>query len=92
MLTGGRATYLIRHRPTQKAGSSPWLRNTSKCRVQRLRGSYPGWVRYGSKPTDKDRTWAGIDIFHLDDDGKVIEHWDVLQVVPETSANGNTLF
>ncbi len=41
-------------------------------------------------PTSDD--YAGIDIFRLDADGKVVEHWDVLQIMPEQSANPNGMF
>ena len=43
-------------------------------------------------PTDQNKDWAGIDIFRLDAAGKVVEHWDVLQLVPQHTLNGNTMF
>ncbi|MEZ5777712.1 MAG: nuclear transport factor 2 family protein [Paracoccaceae bacterium] len=36
--------------------------------------------------------YAGIDIFRFDDKGKIVEHWDVLQVIIGQSANDNGLF
>jgi predicted SnoaL-like aldol condensation-catalyzing enzyme len=41
------------------------------------------------EPTD--RGMAVVDIFRIED-GKIAEHWDVIQEVPEFAANNNSMF
>lgn len=43
-------------------------------------------------PGDTNKDWAGIDIFRFDDNGKIVEHWDVLQVVPGEMRHANGMF
>jgi predicted SnoaL-like aldol condensation-catalyzing enzyme len=39
-----------------------------------------------------DHDYAGIDTLRLDEHGKIVEHWDVLQVIPDHSENDNGMF
>ncbi|WP_371380268.1 ester cyclase [Sporomusa aerivorans] len=43
------------------------------------------------KLNPQDRGQAAVDIFRVEN-GKIVEHWDVIQDIPEKSENGNAMF
>ncbi len=44
------------------------------------------------------QTWPGneeyvtMDFFRFNDNGKIIEHWDAIQLIPGETKNGNTMY
>lgn len=44
-----------------------------------------------SRTNPQDKGVAIVDIFRIKD-GKIVEHWDVIQEIPNEAANNNTMF
>lgn len=44
------------------------------------------------------QTWPGgdeyvtMDFFRFDENGKIVEHWDAMQQIPDKTENGNTMY
>jgi predicted SnoaL-like aldol condensation-catalyzing enzyme len=91
----------IQHNPIAPDGKEPAVEILGKA-LQAL----PGWtyefkhayvdgniaiVHSHVRMKADDRGMAVIDIFRFEK-GKIVEHWDVVQPIPEKSANNNTMF
>ena len=49
-------------------------------------------VHVHSQNTPDERGEAVMDVFRLDADGKIVEHWDVAQAIPEQTVSGHEMF
>ena len=39
-----------------------------------------------------DEEYVTMDFFRFDENGKIVEHWDSMLIIPEFTANGNTMY
>lgn len=91
----------IQHNPMVADGPQPFIDYFT-----RMQAEYPGkkivFVRAVAQgdlvALHTHQTWPGndeyvtMDFFRFDENGKIVEHWDAIQQVPDESANGNTMY
>ena len=91
----------IQHNPAVGDGTEPFI-----AYFERMATEYPDktieFVRSVSEGNlvalHTHQTWPGgdeyvtMDFFRFDDSGKIVEHWDSIQQIPETSANDNPMY
>lgn len=94
-------TKYIQHNPLVGDGKEPFIEYFEK-----MAKDYPNksieFVRSVAEGNivalHTHQVWPGndeyvtMDFFRFDDNGKIVEHWDSMQQIPETSANGNTMY
>ena len=74
---------------------APFLKENPQSRAEVKRVAADGdlvWVHVHSQNGEQDRGEAVVDIFRLNENGKIVEHWDVIQAVPEKTASGRSMF
>lgn len=91
----------IQHNPAVANGTQGFIDY-----FQRMRKEYPeksiAFVRCIAEgdlvALHTHQTWPGndeyvtMDFFRFDDNGKICEHWDAIQQIPEKSANPNKMY
>ncbi|MGF1736735.1 nuclear transport factor 2 family protein [Photobacterium satsumensis] len=91
----------IQHNPLVGNGKEPFI-----AYFERMQKEYPDkditFVRAIAEGNlvalHTHQTWPDnieyvtMDFFRFDEHGKIVEHWDALQEIPEETLNGNTMY
>lgn len=91
----------IQHNPLVGNGKKPFIEY-----FDRMQAEYPDksieFVRVIAEgdlvALHTHQIWPGgdeyvtMDFFRFDENGKIVEHWDAMQEIPETTLNGNTMY
>lgn len=91
----------IQHNPLVGDGTQPFIDY-----FNRMASEYPDKsIEFVRAVAEDDlvalhthQIWPGndqyvtMDFFRFDNNGKIVEHWDSMQQIPETSANNNTMY
>lgn len=91
----------IQHNPLVGDGKEPFIKYFEK-----MSSEYPDKsIEFIRTVAEGDlvalhthQTWPGgeeyvtMDFFRFDDKGKIVEHWDSMQSIPEKSAHNNTMY
>lgn len=94
-------TEYIQHNPLVGDGTQPFIDYFEK-----MANKYPNKsIEFVRSVAEGDlvalhtrQVWPGgdeyvtMDFFRFDENGKIVEHWDAMQQIPESSANGNTMY
>lgn len=89
------------HNPQVPDGKKPlisffsgFFKDNAQSKAEIVRSAADGdlvWLHVHATNGADDRGQAIVDIFRVKD-GKIVEHWDVIQAVPNEAANKNTMF